>query len=576
MTDTAPGDLFVVRNVANRIPVRYDADASVGAVIEYAVEQLGVREVIVCGHDGCGGVQAAFDGLPGIEAPPPSRDSGRSRSSPDGPAIPWPHRGLASAWEETGHDQSSASHGTRSAVARPSFTQSKHPSRPSAGPQGLRRASTGGQATRLGGSGLTSLIDLEGRDQTGASRDRHRYGIRLPRHEASTKTVTGHQGRRIMAGHGGHDARPFLRTPLVAPEPAVSPNCCSTRDPGGMVMALALADERIDLAAAVPRVRFRRFRGREDFEAMSAVTFACQEADGRDGRSAQTLTSILESVMAGPELADGILLAEVDGIVIGFGDGYCWGDNEGIGRMLEHGCRVLPAWRSKGIGRVLLREAQAAALRRASTRPRTDLPVVFTSFVNETEAATVRLLTRDGYRPARYEFSMVRPRLDDPPDEALPPGIELRPVRPEDSPAVLQALDEAFRDEPTYAPQTDEQLETWAASPIGGQLDVWQVAWAGDEIVAGVLGHIDEDENRLSGRRRGYTQNIFARRPWRGRGLASALISRNLHELARRGMTEAALFVDADNPSAALRIYERAGFVRDKVLVLFARPVESA
>ena len=67
LTDAAPGELFVVRNVANRVPVRDDPDASVGAAIEYAVEQLGVREVIVCGHDGCGGVKAAFDGLPGIE-----------------------------------------------------------------------------------------------------------------------------------------------------------------------------------------------------------------------------------------------------------------------------------------------------------------------------------------------------------------------------------------------------------------------------------------------------------------------------------------------------------------------------
>ena len=67
LTDAAPGELFVVRNVANHVPVHDDPDRSIGAAIEFAVGQLGVREVIVCGHDGCGGVQAALDGLPGIE-----------------------------------------------------------------------------------------------------------------------------------------------------------------------------------------------------------------------------------------------------------------------------------------------------------------------------------------------------------------------------------------------------------------------------------------------------------------------------------------------------------------------------
>ena len=67
LTDAAPGELFVVRNVANHVPVHDDPDRSIGAAIEFAVGQLGVQEIIVCGHDGCGGVQAAMDGLPGIE-----------------------------------------------------------------------------------------------------------------------------------------------------------------------------------------------------------------------------------------------------------------------------------------------------------------------------------------------------------------------------------------------------------------------------------------------------------------------------------------------------------------------------
>lgn len=67
LTDAAPGELFVVRNVGNHVPARDNRDRSIDAAIEFAVDQLGVHEVIVCGHDGCGGVKAAFDGLAGIE-----------------------------------------------------------------------------------------------------------------------------------------------------------------------------------------------------------------------------------------------------------------------------------------------------------------------------------------------------------------------------------------------------------------------------------------------------------------------------------------------------------------------------
>lgn len=67
LTDAAPGELFVVRNVANHVPTHDDPDRSIGAAIEFAVGQLGVRDVIVCGHDGCGGVKAALDGMSSIK-----------------------------------------------------------------------------------------------------------------------------------------------------------------------------------------------------------------------------------------------------------------------------------------------------------------------------------------------------------------------------------------------------------------------------------------------------------------------------------------------------------------------------
>lgn len=65
LTNSSPGELFVVRNVANIVPpadeVRSLGDDSVGAAIEYALAALKVEHIVVCGHYGCGGVRALVE-----------------------------------------------------------------------------------------------------------------------------------------------------------------------------------------------------------------------------------------------------------------------------------------------------------------------------------------------------------------------------------------------------------------------------------------------------------------------------------------------------------------------------------
>lgn len=72
ITASGPGDLFTVRNVGNLVPLpgAESTDDSVAAAIEYAVDVLKVDSITVCGHSGCGAMQALLSSAPGVPMTP--------------------------------------------------------------------------------------------------------------------------------------------------------------------------------------------------------------------------------------------------------------------------------------------------------------------------------------------------------------------------------------------------------------------------------------------------------------------------------------------------------------------------
>jgi mycothiol synthase len=233
---------------------------------------------------------------------------------------------------------------------------------------------------------------------------------------------------------------------------------------------------------------------------------------------------------------------------------------------------VAPDWRRRGVGGALLHEN----LRRARERAEElgdPFPITVRGFAETTEVGHRALLDEHGFTINRWFFLMRRPTLDDIPEVPLPDRIEIRPVHPDDHRAIFDAEFEAFRDH--WQPHDYDEAEfesLYKKADI--DTDLWVVAWDGDQIAGVVQNWIWTDANKRLGVKRGWLEHISVRRPWRRRGLGRAITAEALRKLRSAGMTDAMLGVDAENPTGALGLYERLGFVVDQRASAYVRTVE--
>jgi mycothiol synthase len=304
---------------------------------------------------------------------------------------------------------------------------------------------------------------------------------------------------------------------------------------------------------------------------MAVVMTASSLADGDDYAPSGENLRIEAENRTGFDLARDLLLADVDGQVVAWADGQV---HIRDGRPVHHLTGVvLPEYRRRGIGRAMLRWNERRARGLAAADPSLGGSAAqLGAWVGDGELGAIALLGQEGYVVNRYGFTMIRRGLDDVEPVALPDGVEVRPVEPDQHRAIWAADNEAFRDHFEHREQTDEDFAAQFGQP---ELDtsLWRVAWAGDEVAGSVQSWIWTDENETLGVRRGWLERISVRRPWRRRGLARALIASALIELRERGMDEAMLGVDAENPTGALSVYESVGFVVKQRSSSFRKPL---
>jgi mycothiol synthase len=324
-------------------------------------------------------------------------------------------------------------------------------------------------------------------------------------------------------------------------------------------------------APDIPGLIFRHYRGESDLPLVVAVSNARRAADQVD--EVVTVEDIAGLFRPSHNFDPGrdAFIVEVNDRAVAFGRLWWRIENTGA-RAYIHVGGVHPEWRRRGIGRALLRLKERRLREIAADHPR-DGPRYFQMFVFETEIDAQALVKSEGYAPVRHFFEMVRPTLDDIPDAPLPDGLQVRPVVPEHYRAIWQAKDEAFRDHWGAFAATEWHYQNWLNDP-NFDPTLWRVAWDGDQVAGMVLGFVNPVENEQFGRRRGWTENIGVRRPWRKRGLARALIAQSLHALKERGMSEAALVVDTENLSGALRLYESLGFRAVNRSSAYRKPLE--
>ncbi|MDM8085442.1 GNAT family N-acetyltransferase [Cellulomonas cellasea] len=297
-----------------------------------------------------------------------------------------------------------------------------------------------------------------------------------------------------------------------------------------------------------------------DVADLAALCWAVEAADAAPFRtSLEETAERFEGSWKRPEL-DTLAGFDASGRMLAFGQVTTSPGDEGTVRaFLEGG--VHPDARGRGVGRALVAWMEGRG-RQLLAESGKDLPARLLTYLEADHHGGIELFAGAGFTPRRYYTEMRRSLADDLPTTTLADGFSLAPWTPELDDAVRRAHNEAFADHWGSEPMTPEAWGLRSASFVPGWSQV-VVEDATGEVAGYLMSARYEQDWPVLGHTFGYTSLLGVRRPWRGRGLAVALLGWAMGAYRADGMEFARLGVDTANPSGAHGLYAALGYEVD-------------
>jgi mycothiol synthase len=209
---------------------------------------------------------------------------------------------------------------------------------------------------------------------------------------------------------------------------------------------------------------------------------------------------------------------------------------------------VHPNYRQRGIGSSLLDRMEERGSELLAGLPSARLR----NAINSGDSAAAALLQARGFEVVRHFWHMQIDLLRPVEVTQWPRGVEARAIEPPaDLLTVHAVLDRAFADDWGYHPQP---IDRWAEDHQGSPSfdpTLWLLATEGGKPVGALTASVFGD--------RGWVSELGVLPSHRGRGIGGALLRRSFETFAGRGLPRVMLNVDAENPTHATALYERAG-----------------